>query len=100
MYKKCNHFGYNKQQFRNPYFKSTIPIGILNLRLLGYYKIRQGVLQQHLSKYYEFELAKRLCDQYNNLINTLKKEQSADTGEKYPWLEDSDRRKHMTDREC
>ena len=32
-------------------------IGILDLRSLGYYKIQQGVLQQHLSKYYKFESA-------------------------------------------
>ena len=74
-------------------------LGILDLRSLGYYKIKQGALQQNLSKYYEFELADNLCDQYNNLITTLKKEQTIDTGEKYPWLEDSDQRKHMADRE-
>ena len=74
-------------------------LGVLNLRSLGYYKIKQGVLQQNLSKYYEFESAEKLCDQYNNLINALKKEQGIDTGEKYPWLDDSDERKHMTDRE-
>ena len=32
---------------------------ILDLRLLGYYKIKQGVLQQNLGKYYEFELAEK-----------------------------------------
>ena len=70
-------------------------LGILDLRLIGYYKIKQGVLQQNLSKYYEFKPAEKLYDQYNNLINTLKKEQSIDTGENYPWLDDSDKRKHM-----
>ena len=30
-------------------------LGILDLRSLGYYKIKQGVLQQNLSRYYEFE---------------------------------------------
>ena len=74
-------------------------LGILDLRSLGYYKIKQGVLQQNVSRYYEFESAEKVCDQYNILINTLKKEQSIDTGEKYPWLDDSDERKHMTDRE-
>ena len=63
---------------------------MLVLRSLGYYKIKQGVLQQNLSKYYEFKSAEKLCDQYNNLINTLRKEQNIDTGEKYPWLDDSD----------
>ena len=56
-------------------------------------------MQQNLSKYYEFESAEKLCDQYNNLINALKREQSIETGEKYPWLDDSDERMHMTDRE-
>ena len=74
-------------------------LGILDLRLLGYYKIKQGVLQQNLSKYYEFKSAEKLCDQYNNLINTLKKEENINMGEKYPWLDDSNERKHMTDRE-
>ena len=41
----------------------------------------------------------KVYEQYNNLINTLKKEQSIDTGEMYPCLDDSDERKHMTDRE-
>ena len=36
---------------------------------------------------------------FNNLINTIKKEQSLETGEKYPWLDDIDKRKYMTDRE-
>ena len=43
-------------------------LGILDLRSLGYYKIRQGILQQNLSKYYEFKSAEKLCDQYNNLL--------------------------------
>ena len=30
-------------------------LGILDLRLLGYYEIKQGVLQQKLSKYYQFK---------------------------------------------
>ena len=70
-------------------------LGILDLRSLGYYEIKQGVLQQNLSRYYEFKLAEKVCEQYNNLINTLKKEQSMNTGEKYPWLDHSDERKHM-----
>ena len=32
-------------------------IGILDLRSLGYYKIQQGVLQQNLSRFYNFEPA-------------------------------------------
>ena len=32
-------------------------LGILNLRSLGWYKIKQDILQQNLSKYYRFESA-------------------------------------------
>ena len=34
-------------------------LGILDLRSLGYYKIWQGVLQQNLSRFYEFESAEK-----------------------------------------
>ena len=37
--------------------------------------------------------------QFNNLINTLRKEQKLEKGEKFPWLDDSDKRKYMSDRE-
>ena len=36
-------------------FRPGEMIGIVDLRLLGYYKIKQGILQQNLSKYYRFE---------------------------------------------
>ena len=36
-------------------FGTKMTIGILDLRLLGYYMIVQGVLQQNLNKYYHFE---------------------------------------------
>ena len=51
-------------------------LGILDLRSLGYYKIQQGVLQQNLSNFYKFESAENVCNQFNNLINTLKKEEN------------------------
>ena len=74
-------------------------IGKLDVRLLGYYKIQQGVLQQNLSKFYRFESAENVCNQFNNLINTLKKEERLETGEKYPWLDIMDEKKYMSDRE-
>ena len=49
-------------------------LGIIDFRSLGYYKIKQEVLQQNLSRYYEFESAEKVCTQFNNLINTLKRE--------------------------
>ena len=44
-------------------------------------------------------MADKVCAQFNNLINTSRKEQSLDTGEKFPWLDNSDERKYMSDRE-
>ena len=49
-------------------------IGIIDLRSLGYYKIKQGILQQNLSRYYRFEKAEKLCEYFNKFVNTLKKE--------------------------
>ena len=72
---------------------------ILDLRLLGYYNIKQGVIQQKLSRFYEFESADEVCMQFNNLINTLRKELKIETEEKFPWLDISNERKYMSDRE-
>ena len=47
-------------------------IGIVDLRSLGYYKIKQRILQQNLSKYYRFEEAEKLCEYFNTFVNTLK----------------------------
>ena len=77
----------------------TEAIGILDLRSLAYYKIQQGVLQQTVCKVYNFEPTENVCNQFNKLINTLTKEETIKTGEKYPWLGDTDERKHMSDRE-
>ena len=74
-------------------------IGILDLRSLGYYKTQKAVLQQHLSKIYKLKSAESVCNQFNTLINTLKKEEKLETGEKYPWLDKMDKRKYMSDRE-
>ena len=73
-------------------------MGVVDLRSLGFYKIKQEVLQEHLSKHYHFELADDVCDQYNRLINLMRKEEEKSEG-KFPWLEDRDKRKYMTDRE-
>ena len=75
-------------------------LGILDLRLLGYYKIKQGVLQQNLSKYYHFEPVEKLCEEFNAIVNERKKVEEKEVDkDKYPWFDDSDKRKYMTDRE-
>ena len=74
-------------------------IGIIDLRLLEYYKIKQGILQQNLSKYYKFEKADKLCEYFNKFMNTLKKEGEHNSlVDKYPWLDLDDDWRHMTDR--
>ena len=57
-------------------------LGILDLRSIEYNKIKQGILQQNLSKYYRFESTDSLCEQLNKFINTLKKEKE-ETKDKY-----------------
>ena len=57
------------------------------------------MLQQNLSRFYKFKSAEKVCDQFNNLINTLKKEVKLETGENYPWLDKTDERDYMSDRE-
>ena len=73
-------------------------IGILDLRSLGYHKVKQDVLQKHLGKHYHIELAEDVCTQFNRFVNILKKEEESPK-EKYPWLDDKDERKYITDRE-
>ena len=75
-------------------------IGIVDIRSLGYYKIKQAILQQNLSRYYRFEAAKKHCEYLNKFVDTLRKEREQTTPiDKYPWLDPEDERRNMTDRE-
>ena len=80
-------------------FDKKTSIGILDLRSLGYYKIKQGVLQQNLTKYYQFEEANKICTDFNRIIEKQRQEEKNDSKERYPWLEEDDERKYMTDKE-
>ena len=42
------------------------------MRSLGYYKIKQGVLQQNLNKYYQFEEVDKICADFNRTIEEKK----------------------------
>ena len=79
-------------------FGRTEMMGILDLRSLGFYKIKQEVLQEHLGRYYHFELGDNVCDQYNRFVNLMRKEEESSEN-KFPWLDDMDERKYMMDRE-
>ena len=74
-------------------------IGIVDIRSLGYYKIKQSILQQNLSKFYKFEEAGKLCKYFNKFLNTLKKDrEQVSLVDKYPWLDPEDKRRNVTDR--
>ena len=45
-------------------------IGIIDITSLGYYKIKQGILHQNLSRFYRFEEASKLCEYFNKFMWT------------------------------
>ena len=56
-------------------FRRAKMMGIVDLRSLGFYKIKQEVLQEHLGRHYHFELVDDVCDQYNRFVNLMRKEE-------------------------
>ena len=56
-------------------FRQTEMIGVVDLTSLGFYKIKQEVLQEHLGKHYHFELAEDVCNQYIRFVNVMRKEE-------------------------
>ena len=77
-------------------FKPEEMSGILDLRSLDYCKIKQGILQQNLSKYYKSEREDTLCEHFNMFRNTLKKErEQEELKEIYPRLDPSNKRKYI-----
>ena len=59
------------------FLKQKEMIGIVDIRSLGYYKIKQGIMQQNLSRYYRFEEATNICEDFNKFVDTLKKGERA-----------------------
>ena len=76
-------------------FDKKTMTGILDLRSLGYYEIKQGVLQQNWNKYYHFEEADKVCLKFNKMVEKVRQEEKDSKKEKYSWLDDMDERKHM-----
>ena len=56
-------------------------------------------MQQNLNKYYHFEDANKVCEEFNNMVETVKQEEKGKHKERYPWLDDTDERKYMMDKE-
>ena len=54
-------------------FDRTDMMGVVDLRSLGYYKIKKEVLREHLSRHYHLKLADNVCEQYNRLVNLEKR---------------------------
>ena len=65
---------------QNYTFGRTEMIGIVDLRSLGFYKIKQEVLQENLDRPYHFELADDVCNQYNRFVNLMRKEEENSGG--------------------
>ena len=66
-------------------------IGILDLRSLGYYKIKQGVLQQNLNKYFHFEEVDKKCEEFNKIVEMVRQEEEKDKEK------DSKRKRHYNE---
>ena len=79
-------------------FDRKTSIGILDLRSLGYYKIKQGVLQPNLDKYYQFKKVDKICADFSRIMEEKRQEEKNGSKESYPWLDDADVRKYMMDR--
>ena len=79
-------------------FDKETSIGILDLRSLGYYKIKQGVLQHNLNKYYQFEEIDKVCMEFNKMAEAIRQKEKNDSEKRYPLLDDTDKRKYMMDK--
>ena len=97
--RNCASLGVTNNTHETVIFNPNQVLGILDLRSLGYYKIKQGVLQQNLSKCYHFGSVDRRCEEFYTIVNERKKEEKDIEKDKYQWLDDNDERKCMTDRE-
>ena len=60
-------------------FDKKTMIGILDLRSLGYYKLKQGVLQQNWNKYYHFEEVDKVCEEFNKIVEMVRQEEEKDS---------------------
>ena len=77
--------------FKTVIFNPKEMLGILDLMLIGYYKVKHGILQQNLSKYYNL---KQLM-YFVKFVNTLRKEEK-DVNDQYPWLDKYNERRNMS----
>ena len=56
-------------------FSKDGELGVVDLRSIGYYKVKQSSIHHHLHHYYKFKPLQVLCEEFNKLTNILKREQ-------------------------
>ena len=57
-------------------------------------------MQQNLNKYYQFEEADNICEEFNKMVEAIRQEEEKDSRrQKYPWLDDTDKGKYMMHKE-
>ena len=103
MLKVENH---TKQEVK---FNPKIPIGILDLRSIGYYFTDMETLKKGLRPEYSFKTLQECIDVYNRLAVEIKKAHTLEkanrelksqmTDDPFPWLDPDDPLRKMTDRE-
>ena len=60
---------------------------------MGYYKIKQSIVQQNLSKYYNFKSDDTICEYLNRFINTFTERKKGRNVGKISMVRPSDERK-------
>ena len=73
-------------------------LGVLDLRSIGYYKVKQNNIQHHLELYYEFRSLQALYEEFNKLTNNLRSEEQKSTNP-FPWLAEEDERRNLSEKE-
>ena len=78
-------------------FSRNESFGIMDLRLIGYYKVRESNIQHPLKPYYEFRPLQLLYEEFNKVTNKLRREKQKSI-DPYSWLDEDDERRSMSDR--
>ena len=78
-------------------FSNDEALAMVDLRSIGYYKLKQSIICSHFKNYYEFKPLQMLCEEFHKLTNTLKRVEQQSTGLN-PWLAKVDERRNLTER--
>ena len=66
------------------------------MRWIGCYKVKQSNIQHHLKLYYEFRPLQGLCEEFNKLTNTPRREEQKST-DPYQWVAENDEHQILSD---